>query len=149
MVAALRPASARGPGAGRDAQKLDDTRLFVDDIMANAPDAFVCDRTATSAGKRPDAPMFGITDRRLRKVNIFERKISKCLTSRHSAVRWSASRPRFSYRHPHRAARCSFPELFPVFGTDGSPELLGIIDDITGRCRQKKRLELADRAMLI
>jgi PAS domain S-box-containing protein len=130
-------------------KKLDDTRLFVDDIMANAPDAmFVCDRDGNFVQANGQMlRMFGIKEPdALQKVNIFERnKISERVDIKDiSAVSdgQTVSVPRFSYRHPASGCQMFLSlKLFPIFGTGREVQnYFGIIEDITGRLQTEEAL---------
>ena len=135
-------------------KKLDDTRLFVDDIMANAPDAmFVCDRDGNFVQANGEMlRMFSITETdALRKVNIFECSKRPEMTDviDISAVRdgHTVSIPRFSYRRPESGGQMFLSlKLLPVFGTGKEAQnYIGFVEDITGRLQTEEALKESRR----
>ncbi len=129
-------------------KKLDDTRLFVDDILANAPDAmFVCDRSGDIVQENGEMlRLFNVRDPGvLRKVNVFE--IS--LPDRLEAIDISAVRDgktvtlhRVSYRSPADGReRFLSLKFFPIYGTGREIQnYMGIVEDITVRLQTEEAL---------
>ncbi len=130
-------------------KKLDDTRLFVDDILANAPDAmFVCDADGNIMQANGQMlRLFGVRGPDiLRKVNIFEisQQPGRLEAIDISSVRdgETVSLPRISYRRPADGSeRFLSLKLFPVYGTGREIQnYIGIIEDITGRLQTEEAL---------
>ncbi len=130
-------------------KKLDDTRLFVDDILANAPDAmFVCD--ADGNIMQANGQMLRLFEVRgpdaLRKMNIFNisQRPGRLEAIDISSVREgkTVSLPRISYRRPADGSeRFLSLKLYPVYGTEREIQnYIGIIEDITGRLQTEEAL---------